>query len=357
MALTPDNHQVAEDLSRFDPNSVTRAERKPGIRLLRAIARAMLWPFRRFFDPRFEGVAHRIDAKHRDVASRLDTGLTEIAVLRDESRHRHAENIQVARALVDLINEADQFRRTMRSGLVDDIDEEVARMLNHTVTHRGFPAQRNLWFNPPLSVCYREGDVVLGRVNERIVEIPFVFRALAEVDAGATILDVGATESTLAVSLASLGYHVTAIDVRPYPVAHPLLETVVSPIQEWTHDGAFDVVLCVSTIEHIGLGAYGEPRGDLDSDRTAMQRMRELTKPGGLLVLTVPFGEAGVDEVHRTYDRAGLQSLLEGWELEDLTIARQLDPQTWVVADEEGAGTTDDARVALVTARRAERPG
>jgi 2-polyprenyl-3-methyl-5-hydroxy-6-metoxy-1,4-benzoquinol methylase len=353
MAVTQDNPQVAEDLSRLDPRTARPTLRTSGNRLLRATARALLWPFRRFFDPRFGGLAHRIDAKHEDLASRLDTGVTEIATLRAESRQRHAENIQLARALADLINEADRFRQAMRSGLVDDIDADVARILNHTVTHRGFPAQRNLWFNPPVSVCYREGDVVLGQVNERIVEIPFVFQALAQVDAGATILDVGAAESTLAVSLASLGYHVTALDIRPYPLAHPSLETVVSPIQDWSHDEAFDVVICVSTIEHVGLGAYGEPQGDEDSDRAAMQRMRELTKPGGLLILTVSLGEAGVDEVQRTYDHAGLQALLEGWELEELTVARQLDPQTWVVAAEEPPSTAEGARVALVTARRA----
>ena len=343
----------------YDPHSGARAERLAVTQPLRAVARAILWPFRRFFDPRFEGLADRIDAKHGDVASRLDTGLTEIAALRDESRHlrdesrhRHAENIQLARALADLIGEGDRFRRAMRSGLVDDIDEEIARMLNHTVTHRGFAAQRNLWFNPPLSVRYREGDVVLAQVNERIVETPYVFRALSRVEPGATVLDVGAAESTLAVSLASLGYRVTAIDIRPYAPVHPSLETVVAPIQDWSHDGAFDVVVCVSTIEHIGLGAYGEPRADEGSDGAAMQRMRELTKPGGLLVLTVPLGEAGVNDVQRTYDHVGLQALLEGWELEDLTVARQLDPCTWVVEAEETTSADVGARVALVTARR-----
>ena len=353
MALTPDNQQVADNPARFDPERVGPAERGSGARLLRSIARAMLWPFRRFFDPRFDGLAHRIDVTHEDLSSRLDSGRTEIATLRDESRQRHAENIQLARGLADLINEADPLRRAMRSGQVDDIDEDAARMLNHTVTHRGFPAQRNLWFNPPVSVCYREGDVVLGQVNERIVEIPFVLRALAQVEAGATILDVGAAESTLAVSLASLGYRVTAIDIRPYPLAHPSLETVESPIQEWDNDRLFDVVTCVSTIEHVGLGAYGEPPGDEDSDMVAMRRIRELTKPGGLLVLTVPLGEAGVDDVQRTYDHAGLQALLEGWELEELTVARQLDPKTWVVAEVEPSSTAEGARVALVTARRA----
>ena len=53
----------------------------------------MLWPFRRFFDPRFDGVAHRIDVTHEDLSSRLDSGRAEIATLRDESRQRHAENI------------------------------------------------------------------------------------------------------------------------------------------------------------------------------------------------------------------------------------------------------------------------
>lgn len=315
------------------------------------MARGLLWPLRRFFDPRFQGIAEQINVKHEDVVSRLDSSLAEIGALRHESRQRHAESIDLARALAELIREADRFREAMRTGSVHDVDEEVARLLNYAATHRGFAAQRSLWFNPPLALRYSKGDVVLGETNERILEVPYVFRALAEVEPGAEILDVGATESPLAFSLASLAYRVTALDIRPYPLSHPSLQTVVASILDWDYGGDFDAVVCLSTIEHIGLGGYGEPSAETGSDLLAMQRMRELTKPGGLLVLTCPVGPASVDDFQRTYDEAGLRALLDGWEVEDLTLARRQDPTTWVLA-EDGFGTFEGTGVALVTARR-----
>jgi SAM-dependent methyltransferase len=318
-------------------------------RLLAAIARAFLWPLRRFFDPRFDGVAHRIDAKHAEVVSRVDTGVAEITALRRESRQRHAESIQIAQALTDLM-EGKIFREAL-SGSLEDIDGHVARLLNLATTHRGFAAQRGLWVNPPVSLCYSEGDVVHSDTNERIVEVPYVLRALATLDEGASILDVGAAESTLAVSLASLGYRVTALDIRPYPFTHPSLHAVLAPIQDWDENESFDAVVCVSTIEHVGLGAYGEPRGANGTDLAAMRRMRELTKPGGLLVLTIPVGGTSVDEIQRTYDRAGLEALLGGWEVEDLTLARRQDQKTWVLTEADLQSIGDEAGVALVTAR------
>jgi SAM-dependent methyltransferase len=323
------------------------------------VARSLIWPLRRFFDPRFEGIADRVDAKHGDLASHLNTVLAEIAAVRREglqqhaeSIQRHAESLQLARALADLIGEANRFPQATRTGSVDDIDEETARLLNYAGSHRGFAAQRGLWFNPPLSLRYFEGDVVLEETNERIVEVAYAFRALAPIAAGASILDVGAAESTLAFSLASLGYRVTALDVRPYPLAHPSLETVVASIQDWDHNESFDAVVCLSTIEHIGLSAYDDPSTGDGSDLVAMRRMRELTKPGGLLVLTAPMGRASVNEFQRTYDQTGLEALLEGWKIEDLTVARRHDRKTWVLEKEGVESTADEAGVALVTARR-----
>jgi SAM-dependent methyltransferase len=321
-------------------------------RSLRNVGRALLWPFRRFFDPRFEGIAHQINVKHEDVLAKHGDILAEVLAVRSESRQRHAESIDLARALADLVRETDRWRQAMRTGSVDDIDEEVARLLNYAGTHEGFAAQRGLWFNPPLALRYSAGDVVLEETIERIVEVPYVLRALAHVEAGATVLDVGATESLLAISLASLGYDVTALDPRPYPFDHPSLRTVVASIQDWDHEGVFDAVVCLSTVEHIGLGAYGEAPAAEGSDLAAMKRMRELTKPGGLFVLTVPVGKADANEFQRTYDAAGLDALLEGWKVEDLTITRRKDRRTWVVEKDGFQSTRPDSRVALVTARR-----
>jgi hypothetical protein len=40
--------------------------------VLRALGRTLLWPLRRFFDPRFAGIEDVVAAKHADIATRLD---------------------------------------------------------------------------------------------------------------------------------------------------------------------------------------------------------------------------------------------------------------------------------------------
>ena len=117
-----------------------------------------------------------------------------------------------------------------------------------------------------------------------------MFRALAGVDSGARVLDVGASESSVCLSLATLGYQVTAIDPRPNPLSHERLEVVEGRIEDWDHDGEFDAVICLSTIEHLGVGAYEQEASDRQVDLEAIERMRELTRLGGLLVLTTSVG-------------------------------------------------------------------
>ncbi len=73
-----------------------------------------------------------------------------------------------------------------------------------------------------------------------------------------------------------------------------------------------DVVLSISSIEHAGLGRYGDklaPNADID----AMEAIRCLV-PDGLMFLAVPLGlDRVVFNLHRTYGRKRLPLLLEGW--------------------------------------------
>jgi SAM-dependent methyltransferase len=307
---------------------------------------------RRFFDPRFQGVVdhirHQAEAFEELRTAVLATAgantlagrtLGEVRNLAVESQHE-----------VSKLSGA-YFRRLTEGGLVD-VDEDVVALLNRETTAKSFAAEGGLYFNPPVWVGYGPGSVFVRAVNERIAENAYAFRAVAGLEPGAAILDVGATESTIALSLAALGYEVTAIDPRPYPLEHPNLTVVVGPVEDWEQQAeTFDAVLCISTVEHIGVGAYDQPVEER-ADLKAMKRMRELTRPGGLLVLTTPFGRGRVDDFERTYDRAALDALLEGWEIEDLTVVRREDPLTWVSADSTPS-EGDAEQVALVTARRA----
>ena len=220
--------------------------------------------------------------------------------------------------------------RPVDAPATEQLDGPMADLLNHATGNRGFAARASLWFNPPIVVQHRAGAVEATAVTERIVEVPFAHAELLRLPRGARILDVGCRESTLALSLASLGYRVTGIDLAPYPLAHPNLSTVSAPLEEWAAGaGAYDAICCLSSIEHFGLGAYGEPPGDPDGDVRAMGLLRGLLEPDGTLVLTVPCGRGRTAPTQRVYDAAGLERLLEGWRVDRVEYAARVDLVTW----------------------------
>ena len=214
----------------------------------------------------------------------------------------------------------------------------MARILNYASSHKGFASQANLWFNPPVLVGYASGDVGVRWINERVAEVPYAFRSLSRVPRGGKILDVGATESTVCLSLATLGYEVTAIDPRPNPLSHERLRTVVGRIEDWQPNVEFDAVLCLSTIEHLGRGEYEQPGTEERVDLEAMKRIQALTMAGGLLVLTTAVGAKSSSKPSRVYDREGLDELLAGWKVEDLTLVQRTDATAWETVDEADRG-------------------
>jgi hypothetical protein len=324
----------------------------------RALGRKLLWPAKRFFDPRFVGLHEALaDVKRILVA---------------ETNAANEAAMFTGRALDKIHAELDEQRRSLevvsdRLGAVEryvdfdpdaphpigEIDQGMTALLNYAASHEGYAAQANMWFNPPVLVGYAPHEVELRWVNERVAEVPYAFRALSRIEPNAKVLDVGATESSLCLSLATLGYDVTAIDPRPNPLSHERLRTVVGAIENWEEDVTFDAVICLSTIEHIGTGGYGQETADDRTDLAAMKRMRELTRPGGLLVLTTSVGQAGLNDSGRVYDRQGLDELLEGWETQDLTLVQRKDATTWVTTDEPIEDLAPDAEtVAMVSATK-----
>lgn len=229
----------------------------------------------------------------------------------------------------------------------------TADFLNWANGHDGPAAQAGVWFNPPVTVFHHDGTVRTNDVNERIVEIPYVMGAVASLPAGAHVLDFGATESTVSLSLASLGHDVVAADLRPYAMQHPRLRSLVGPIEQW--DGPerpFDAVVCLSALEHVGLGAYDEAPTDGELDRTIVELFGRWLRPGGELVLTAPYGAWEVTETQRIYDAPHLDALLAGWTIVDRAICVQTAHDRWERADgEPPASTWDDGRRGVVLLR------
>ena len=150
--------------------------------------------------------------------------------------------------------------------------------------------------------------------SDRSIERPFVFSNLP---AAGKVLDIGCAGSDLPVVLACLGYEVVGIDGRPYHMSDPPFRFVRSDIRRMAFaDGAFDIVTAVSTIEHVGLsGRYGSDE-DPGGDRTAMEEIGRVTKSGGTILLTVPYGQPAVFRPwHRVYGAEQLQRLIKGLEV------------------------------------------
>jgi hypothetical protein len=331
--------------------------------LVKRVAKALLWPVSRFFDPRFEGINQALHANtvaSIEATTLLGRSLADLQAQVEANAAEFRAELAALRRVAEVASHeaakaSGTYLERLTRGDPRDVDPIVAPILERETGAEGHAARYGLWFNPPVWVGYESAGVVLRGVNERIAEVPYVFAAVAKLPLGSTVLDVGAAESTVALSLASLGYEVTALDIRPYPFSHPRLRAVVGAVEEWETYERFDAVVCLSTIEHIGLGAYGDDARDERADLAAMRRMHELTKPDGLLVLTTRFGEPSVDDLQRTYDRAALDELLEGWSVEELTILRREDQTTWV-ADGTGDRPPKTEAVALVTATRAKAP-
>lgn len=159
-------------------------------------------------------------------------------------------------------------------------------------------------------------------INERVADYPFVHQNIGiSLNGKGRILDVGCYGTKLVIELASLGYDVYGIDGIEYPLTHPNFTFVLGDICKTPFpDDFFDAVTAVSTIEHIGLGRWGDPTYS-DGDKKAINEIKRILKPGGKAIITVPFGKRTIVyrkeiPLHRVYDSQALNELFSDSGLE-----------------------------------------
>lgn len=126
--------------------------------------------------------------------------------------------------------------------------------------------------------------------------------------------------SKISLQLASLGYKVVGIDYRPFIFKHKNLEFIQGNFFNIDLPAeSFDCVFCISTIEHIGLPAYNIKPFE-QGDKKAREKIYNLLKKRGKLILTVPFGKAIVNQFERSYDQKSLNQLIKMFKIDEFKI-------------------------------------
>lgn len=155
------------------------------------------------------------------------------------------------------------------------------------------------------------------------------------------MLDVGCGGGTLSVAGAQCGLEVLAIDLLPQSFAehYPNIEFRQTNLLELDEPKeSFSLIVCCSTIEHIGLGSRYSSFSLADGDLQAMHAIRRLLRPRGRLVMTIPVGRDAVfHPYHRVYGEKRLPRLLEGFEVVESIFYRKDQRNVWFPCTREDA--------------------
>ncbi len=100
------------------------------------------------------------------------------------------------------------------------------------------------------------------------------------------ILDIGSYRKFILGMLSH--YQVTTIDIRKRKITLPN-ETIITCDAKSLNlpDDEFDIVISLCSIEHFGLGRYGDEI-DLNADKKAFKELIRVLKPNGHIIFTVP---------------------------------------------------------------------
>jgi SAM-dependent methyltransferase len=156
-----------------------------------------------------------------------------------------------------------------------------------------------------------------AQASERVVEVPWV---LSRYSGERRVVDVGTSnapavhrELLAALSIPELlSVDLVSLDERKFLSVRGDLRAL--PLV----DASVDLVLCISTLEHVGRvnERYGVTGGqDSGGDLEALMEIARILRPGGRLLVTVPFGRREDHGWFVQYDAVGWDALVEASKL------------------------------------------
>lgn len=169
-------------------------------------------------------------------------------------------------------------------------------------------------------------------------------------------VDVGSRLDGFIGSL-SVFREVEVIDIRPAPatilgVRFQQLDLMEKLPDAWV--GSTDSLSCLHTIEHFGLGRYGDPL-DPSGHLKGLAQLKRMVAPGGMFYLSTPIGPERIEfNAHRVFSPRTLIGWFEdGWEIEKCAVIDDSDHIEEHADTRLLTGFGGNRGVGIVAARRA----
>jgi len=132
---------------------------------------------------------------------------------------------------------------------------------------------------------------------------------------GNDVLIIGSQEPCYeALALLNRANSVTVVEFIDLKYDHPNIK-YINALEFKDTKELYDCALSISSVEHSGLGRYGDPIEE-DGDLQSMGILLDKLKDGGVCFLAVPVGNDRIEgNLHRVYGERRLPMLLSGWDV------------------------------------------
>ena len=192
---------------------------------------------------------------------------------------------------------------------LDPIEERIAKYLagGRIPWSEGYIDYRRRFLSQTLDDQRLVSAIAMGdtvpdgygyKLCERCVEYPWCIYNIRPEDLA--ILDAGSTlnHEFMVTHPALADKNLTITTLSPEPQCHWKrgISYVFGDLRNLIfRDECFDLVVCISTLEHVGMDnslfdAHGVVVPDRNSHLDAIRELRRVLRPGGRLLLTVPYG-------------------------------------------------------------------
>ncbi len=160
-------------------------------------------------------------------------------------------------------------------------------------------------------------------------------------------MDIGCCESSLVVELQKLGFNVYGIDLRNCNRFKNFYRQDARKLS--FPDNSFDICCAISTIEHIGLVQspyHTDTQLDAEGDKKSVREMLRVTKPNGIVVITLPYGKGDehLSKWVRFYNKERIQDLLPKNLIAKKVKFSIRTKSGWVKTDERTASLSSSCR-------------